>query len=257
MIFDTHAHYNDKQFDSDREELLASMKDHNVGTILNVGASVQDCRDTVELAHRWPMIYGAVGVHPDHTGELNEEIFAWLRETAGTDDRIVAIGEIGLDYHWNIESHETQKKWFIRQLELAGKLDLPVSIHSRDAAQDTLEIMKTYGQGLTGSIHCFSYSPEIAEEYVKMGFCIGTGGVVTFKNAKKLKNTVARTPMEYLLLETDCPYLAPSPHRGERNHSIYLDFVADTVAQLKGISKEEVIRQTEANARRVFLKAKN
>ena len=276
MIFDTHAHYNDKQFDADRDELLSSMSEQNVGTIVNVGASFQDCKDGVALARKYPFVYAAVGLHPDDVGELEaaepavagpadagvevagqagesgNAVFDWIRKTAETDPKVVAIGEIGLDYHWNVETHDVQEKWFRRQLDLAEELNLPVSVHSRDAAEDTLRIMREYAGRITAVMHCYSYSPELAEEYVKRGYYFGVGGVVTFKNGKKLKRTVEAVPMERILLETDCPYLAPDPYRGKRNHSGYIDYVAAEIASLKGLTKEEVIAITEANAKRFF-----
>lgn len=252
MIFDTHAHYNDPAFDEDRDILLSSMARHNVGTILNVGADLPDCRASVELAHRYPFIYAAVGVHPDHVGSIDDAFWDWMHKTAAEDSRVVAIGEIGLDYHWDVEPREFQKEWFIRQMDLARELELPIIIHSRDAAQDTMEIMQEHAQGLHGVMHCYSYSPEMAQEYVKMGFFLGVGGVLTFKNGKKLKKTVEAVPIEHLLLETDCPYMAPEPYRGSRNNSIYIDEVAQTMAELKGMQKDEVIRICTANAERLF-----
>lgn len=253
MIFDTHAHYDDEQFDTDREELLLSMYENNVGTIINVGASLAGCRRSVELADKYDFMYAAVGVHPDEVGELNEESFAWMRETAGLNKKVVAIGEIGLDYHWDVEPRDIQKKWFIRQMELARELNLPICVHSRDAAKETFDLIAEYGKDLSGVIHCYSYSPEMAMEYVKLGYHIGLGGVVTFKNAKKAKETAIAIPLEKLLLETDAPYMAPTPHRGTRNNSIYIDYVAAEIAALRGISKEEVIARTEENARKLFL----
>lgn len=251
MIFDTHAHYDDEQFNEDRENLLASMNDNGIGTIVNVGASLQGCKDSVELAEKYPFVYAAVGVHPDHAGYLNEETFSWLKQQ--TDhEKVVAVGEIGLDYYWDNESHDVQKKWFIEQLNLAREKGLPVIIHSREAAADTLEIMKEHARGLSGIIHCFSYSKEMAAEYVKMGFYIGIGGVVTFKNAKKVKEVVEEVPLERIVLETDCPYLAPTPNRGKRNSSLNLIYVAEEIARIKGITAEEVIEQTEKNAREVY-----
>lgn len=253
MIFDTHAHYDDEQFDIDRDELLLSMHDNNVGTIINVGASLEGCRASVALADKYDFVYAAVGVHPDEVGGLDEEFLQWMREIAQANSKVVAIGEIGLDYHWDVEPREIQQKWFIRQMELAKELNLPIAVHSREAARDTFELVSRYGKGLGGVIHCYSYSPEMAEEYVKLGYHIGLGGVVTFKNAKKAKETVAVVPMERILLETDCPYMAPTPYRGKRNNSIYIDYVAAEIAQMKGISKEEVIAVTEENARKLFL----
>ena len=251
MIFDTHAHYDDKQFDPDRDELLRSMETLEVGTIVNVGASLDSCRRALELVGQYPFLYAAVGVHPDETGELNEETFAELKSWC-LQDKVAAVGEIGLDYYWNTQPHAVQKEWFIRQLKLAGELGLPVNIHSRDAAEDTFQIMKKHGKGLKGIIHCFSGSRELAEEYVKLGFHIGVGGVVTFKNGKKLKQVVETVPLTRIVLETDAPYLSPEPYRGKRNHSGYLKYVAKEIAGLKGVTYEEVVRQTEANAREVY-----
>lgn len=251
MIFDSHAHYDLEQFDEDRDELLSSMGEHQVGAIVNVGSDWDSVAETVALAEKYPHVYAAVGIHPDEVGILDEERFAFLKEQCQRD-KVVAVGEIGLDYYWDHESHDVQKKWFIRQLELARELDLPVSIHSREAAADTMEIMKTHGRGLRGVIHCFSYSLEQAREYIKMGYHIGVGGVVTFKNGRKLKEIVTEIPLEHILLETDSPYLAPEPFRGKRNDSSYLTYVAEEIANLKGITCAEVIAQTEKNARELF-----
>ena len=243
MIFDTHAHYDSSQFDEDREELLASMPEQGVGTIVNVGASFESCFTVPEMVKKYPFMYAAVGVHPDEAGALNEETIAMMKKQFA-QEKVIAVGEIGLDYYWDNEPHDLQKKWFIRQLGLARELSLPVLIHSREAASDTLEIMKEYGGGLGGVIHCFSYSKEMAAEYVKMGYYIGVGGVVTFKNGRKLKEVVAETPLTSIVLETDCPYLAPVPFRGKRNNSGYIRYVAEEVAKIKGVSVQEVIRQT-------------
>ncbi|GAA0243138.1 TatD family hydrolase [Faecalicatena contorta] len=251
MIFDTHAHYDDEQFDEDRDSLLCSMQEGGVGTIVNAGSDVASWEDVRALTARYPFIYGAAGVHPDDVGELNEENFRRLRAVL-QEEKMVAVGEIGLDYYWDNESHEVQKTWFIRQLELARELDMPVIIHSREAAADTLQIMKEHARGLEGVIHCFSYSAEMAREYVKMGFYIGVGGVVTFKNSRKLKEVVEEIPLEYLLLETDCPYLAPVPNRGKRNSSLNLVYVAEQIAGLKQLTYDEVVEQTEKNARRLY-----
>ena len=251
MIFDTHAHYDDTQFDSDREELLTSMPELGVTTIVNVSSTLKSCEKCVELARKYPYVYAAVGVHPDEVGALNEETFAGMEALLG-HDKVVAVGEIGLDYYWDNESHEVQKKWFVRQLELARRHHLPIIIHSREAAADTMEIMKAHAQGLDGVIHCYSYSREQAEEYVKMGFYIGIGGVLTFKNAKKLKEVAAAIPLERIVLETDCPYLAPEPFRGKRNQSSYIRYVAEKLAEIKGITAEEVIAVTEENAKKMY-----
>lgn len=251
MIFESHAHYDSRKFDEDREELLNSMQENGVGTIINAGATWKSVTTGLELANQYPFVYAALGLHPDEVGDLNEERFEILKAEC-QKEKVVAVGEIGLDYYWDNESHDIQKKWFIRQLELARNLNLPVIIHSRDAAEDTLKIMKEHAQGMRGVIHCFSYSKEMAEEYVKLGFHIGVGGVVTFKNGKKLKEVVEAIPIERILLETDSPYLAPEPHRGKRNSSLYLPHIAQMIADLKGLSYEEVVAQTERNSRELF-----
>ena len=251
MIIDTHAHYDDEQFDADREELLGSMEEGGIGLIVNAGSTVTSWDKIVELTERYPFIYGAVGVHPDEVGELDEEKFLRMADLLDRD-KIVAVGEIGLDYYWDKEKHELQKEWFVRQLGLAREKEMPVIIHSREAAADTFEIMKQHAAGMKAVIHCYSYSPEMAREYVKMGYYIGIGGVVTFKNAKKLKQVVQEIPLESIVLETDCPYLAPVPYRGERNCSLYLPYVAEQIAELKGTTVEEVIQQTEKNSRELY-----
>ena len=203
------------------------------------------------MVQAYPFMYAAVGVHPDEVGALNEERLEEMRKLC-EDPKVVAIGEIGLDYYWDKEAREEQRRWFVRQLELARKLGLPVLIHSREAAADTMEVMKEYGKGLKGVIHCYSYSAEMAKEYVKMGYYIGVGGVVTFKNARKLKETVREIPLTSIVLETDCPYLAPVPYRGKRNSSLYLPYVAEEIAALKQVSFEEVVSQTERNAKDLY-----
>lgn len=251
MIFETHAHYDDEQFDLDREELLSSMPEQGVGTIVNVSATYESCRRVVDLVQKYPFMYAAVGIHPDEVGSLNEERFQQMKELC-KQEKVVAVGEIGLDYYWDNESHDVQKEWFVRQLDLARELNLPVLIHSREAAADTMEIMKEHGQGLRGVIHCYSYSKEQAKEYVKMGYYIGVGGVVTFKNSRVLKEVVKAIPLEHIVVETDCPYLAPTPHRGKRNSSAYLPLVIEEIAKLKGITAEEVEDATYENAQRLY-----
>ena len=255
MIFDTHTHYDDDQFDEDREALLLSLADNNVGAVVNMGASMQGAKDSVALAKKYSFVYAAVGIHPDHAKELNEEEFEILKQLAA-EEKVVAIGEIGLDYYWDSTEREEQKYWFKRQLALAQERNLPVVIHSRDAAADTLEIMKeAYAQSnkkLTGVIHCFSYETEMAREYVKMGFFMGIGGVATFKNGRKLKEVIEDTPLDKIVLETDCPYLAPVPFRGKRNSSEKLSYVVEAMAELKGVSGEEVERITWENACRLY-----
>ena len=252
MIFDTHAHYDDEQFDEDRDELLASMQACGVEAVTNIGASLATSQNTIELTKKYPFVYGAIGVHPNEVDELNEDGIAWLKENSALP-KIVAVGEIGLDYYWDEPGREVQKKWFLRQLELAREVKLPVVIHSRDAAKDTLDIMKSFhAESLGGVIHCFSYTKEMAREYLNMGFFLGIGGVVTFKNAKKLKEVVEYMPMEQMVLETDCPYLSPVPNRGKRNSSLNLPYVVEEVARLKGISADEVIGITNRNAKTMY-----
>lgn len=252
MIFDTHAHYDDEQFDEDRDELLASMQACGVEAVTNIGASLATSQNTIELTKKYPFVYGAIGVHPNEVDELNEDGIAWLKENSALP-KIVAVGEIGLDYYWDEPGREVQKKWFLRQLELAREVKLPVVIHSRDAAKDTLDIMKSFhAENLGGVIHCFSYTKEMAREYLNMGFYLGIGGVVTFKNAKKLKEVVEYMPMEQMVLETDCPYLSPVPNRGKRNSSLNLPYVVEEVARLKEISVDEVIEITNRNAKTMY-----
>ena len=255
MIIDTHAHYDDEAFAPDREVLLASMQEHGIEKLVNVCASIDGLQDTVKLIEKYPFIYGAVGVHPDDAEQMTEETLAEIRRISHMD-KMIAIGEIGLDYYWDKEPEvqAAQREWFVRQLTLAGETDLPVIIHSRDAAEDTMRILKETGRFREhpGVIHCYSYSPEQAKEYVKMGYCIGVGGVVTFKNAKKLRQTVEQISLEHILLETDCPYMAPEPHRGTRNDSSNLSYVAARIAEIKGVSVQEVEQTTWENACRVF-----
>ncbi len=252
MIFDTHAHYDDEAFDGDREELLSSLRENGIEAAVNVGASMESTERTLELIRRWPCLYGAVGVHPNETGELNEEKLERLK-AASREDKVVAVGEIGLDYYWDQPEREIQKKWFLRQLELAREVKLPVIIHSRDAAKDTLDLMKAArAEEIGGVIHCFSYGTDMAREYLNMGFFIGIGGVLTFQNGKKLKEVAAFAPMDRIVLETDCPYLSPVPNRGKRNSSLNLPYVAAALAQIKGISEEEAAEITNRNARRLY-----
>lgn len=252
MIFETHAHYDDEAFHEDRETVLGAMNENGIGTIVNVGASLKSTAATVELTKNYSFIYGAAGVHPNETGELNEENFMWLADQAALP-RIVAVGEIGLDYYWDEPEHDVQKYWFKRQLDLARELKKPVIIHSRDAAKDTYDIMTAKNaQEIGGVIHCYSYSAEMALDYVKMGFYIGIGGVVTFKNGKKIKEVVEAIPMDKIVLETDSPYLAPEPNRGKRNSSLNIPYIAKQIAQIKDITYEEVVAITEQNAKKLY-----
>ena len=226
MIFDTHAHYDDEAFDEDREQLLASFKENGIDAVTNVAASLSSCKTTLELARNHDFMYAALGVHPSESAELSDEglkdIETWCTERQ--DGKVRAIGEIGLDYYWEEPDKEIQKKWFVAQLDLARRLKLPVIIHSRDAAKDTLDIR----------------------------FFLGIGGVLTFKNARKLVETVEYAPLDRLVLETDCPYLSPVPNRGKRNSSLNLTYVADQLAALKGVDRETVEKMTWDNARKLY-----
>ncbi|KSV59422.1 TatD family hydrolase [Acetivibrio ethanolgignens] len=251
-IFETHAHYEDRQFDEDREELLKSLPLNGIEFVVNVSSSLETVKRTLELTKGYDFIYGAVGVHPEEALELTEESFAWLSEQLSCD-KIVAVGEIGLDYYWKEPDPAVQKIWFERQIALAREKQLPMIIHSRDAAKDTYELMKAgHAEEAGGVIHCFSYAKEIAEKFLDMGFYLGIGGVVTFKNSKKLKEVVEYAPLERILLETDCPYMAPVPNRGKRNSSLNLIYVAEEIGRLKGCSTDEVIAQTTKNARKMY-----
>jgi TatD DNase family protein len=253
MIVDTHAHYDDESFDVDRDELLNGMKANGVDIIVNAAATVKGCYDSKAFAEKYDFMYFMTGIHPSDTDDLEKPgVFEEIKKIA-THEKCVAVGEIGLDYYWDEPDRAIQKKWFEAQLELARELKKPVNIHSRDAAADTLNIMKAHkAEELGGIIHCFSYGVEMAREYLDMGFSIGVGGVVTFKNGKKLKEVVEYTPLDRIVLETDCPYLAPEPYRGKRNQSEYLHMVAEKIAEIKNVSKEEVIEITKNNAMKIY-----
>lgn len=252
MIFDSHCHYEDEKFNADREELLNSFKDKGIEYVVNVASSIETIDKTIDLTRQYSFVYGAIGVHPEECAPLTEEHIERFKKLA-KEPKIVAIGEIGLDYYWNEPEPSIQKKWFERQLELAREVELPVIIHSRDAAKDTLDMMKAAkAQEIGGVIHCFSYGVEMAREYLNMGFYLGVGGVVTFKNGRKLKEVVEYAPLERILLETDCPYLSPVPNRGKRNSSLNLVYVADEIARIKGIDKETVIQVTRDNAKKMY-----
>ena len=274
LIFDTHAHYDDHAFDKDRKELLSGLLEKNVGMVVNASAAARNIPEILKLTREYDFLYGASGLHPcevygcgDNMGKpvmygtdeiITPEWIAGDKEmelvTAALDDpKIVAVGEIGLDYHYEDTRKDIQKEWFARQIALARKADLPVIVHSRDAAADTLDMIKSEkASDVGGIIHCFSYGKELAREYLDMGFMLGTGGVVTYKNSKKLKEVVTYMPVEQMVLETDCPYLCPEPFRGKRNDSSMLKYVVQVISQLKGISEEEVVRVTEENAKRVY-----
>ena len=254
QIFDTHAHYDDAAFEKDYTNIIESFPRYGIGRCTDVASTMESVDRVLFLAPTFPNVYAALGIHPSECRDLTEG-FLLDMEKKCSDPKVVAVGEIGLDYHFPEEdpAPEVQKKWFVRQLDLAAKLQLPVIIHSRDAAKDTMDILRDRNLSLAGGvIHCYSYSTEQAREYAAMGFFIGIGGVVTFKNAKKVRDVVKNIPLTSIVLETDCPYMAPVPHRGERNSSLLLPLVAQAVAELKGISPEEVVEVTEHNAERLY-----
>ncbi len=256
MIIDTHAHYDDKAFDEDRDILLAGMQQAGIGCIVNIGSSMDACRRTLDLMEHYDFMYGALGVHPCDSRQLTEEDMDWLK-LQSSHEKCVAIGEIGLDYYWDEPARDIQRKWFVRQLELAREVKLPVCIHSRDAAQETVDIMKAvHAEEIGGVVHCYSYSKELAKIFLDMGYYFGIGGVVTFNNGRKLKEVVDYVPMDRIVLETDCPYLAPVPFRGKRNDSTKLIHVVQMIAQIKGISVEEVEEITCCNAYGLYPKMK-
>lgn len=275
-IFDTHAHYDDEAFDEDRDELLTRLLGSDIGTIVNVGASLEGCIASVELAKKYDNIYAAIGVHPDDyerlennekpkiaypscnnemmISENNSESFMdWLKDEALTNKKVVAIGEIGLDYYYDEPGRELQKKWFARQLELAREVNKPVIIHSRDACADTIDILKSgHASDIGGIIHCYSYTKETVKTFYDMNFYFGIGGVLTFKNAKKLVEAAEVIPLDRIVLETDCPYLAPVPNRGKRNDSSNIQYVIEKLADIKGVTKEQIAEETYKNACRVY-----
>lgn len=251
MLFDTHAHFDDPQFDTDRDEVLQGLKDLGVGRVMDIGASLDTSRKAIEIAEKYDFVYATAGVHPSETIGMTEEDMEELRRLALSSPKVRAIGEIGLDYHYEDTNPEEQQHWFRRQLELAKELDMPVVIHDRDSKGKTIEILKEMGI-TNGVMHCFSGSAEIAKELVKMGFMISFTGVLTFKNARRAVEACASIPLERLMVETDCPYMAPEPHRGERNFSGYVRFVAEKMAQIKGVSYEELVKITTENAERFY-----
>ncbi len=251
-MFDSHAHMDDKRFDKDRKEVLKAAKTAGVNYILNPGADLNSSIKAVNLAKENEMLYAAIGVHPHSAKDYNEETEEALRSLAG-EDKVVALGEIGLDYHYNYSDKESQRRAFIAQIRLSKELKLPLIIHDREANGEVFDLLTAYEAQEYGCImHCYSGSPELAEEYVKRGYHISIAGPITFKNAKKPYQVAKVVPLEQLLIETDAPYLAPEPRRGRRNEPLLVRFVAAKIAEAKGITTEEVIRVTEANAKAFF-----
>ena len=251
MLFDTHAHLNDEAFNKDREELLAGLARKGVGLVMNAGCSLQASREVVEMADKYPWLYAAVGSHPDAADEVNEDVLDEYRKLCKLSPKVKAIGEIGLDYHYEDIPRGIQQKAFRLQMELARELDLPVIVHEREAHEDGMAIVREFPQ-VKGVFHCYSGSAEMARQLVEMGWYIGFTGVLTFKNARKAVETAASIPLERIVLETDCPYMAPEPFRGKRNDPGYLYRMAEQLAQIRGITPEEAAAITTENGKRLY-----
>lgn len=252
MLFDTHAHYDDEQFDADRDELLSSMPQNNVRLIVNSCAAIEDIPTVTTIAEKYPFVYATAGVHPSDCGELTSSDLDII-EKAAANEKIRAIGEIGLDYYYDDVPKDVQKKWFEAQAQLAKALKMPVVIHDRDAHRDTLDILRAVDVRSTGGVfHCYSGSAEMAREVLDMGMYIAFGGVLTFKNAVRAVDAAKYVPLDRIVLETDSPYLAPVPNRGKRNSSLFIHFVAERLAEIKNISVDEVERVTFENGKKLF-----
>lgn len=251
MLFDTHAHYDDEQFDGDRQTLLASLPEHGVGLVVNPGITVETSRQAVDFARCHPHMYAAVGIHPENCHDFCPEQIQQLRQLAA-EPKVVAIGEIGLDYYWaENPPKEVQQEAFRCQLALAEELHLPVIVHDREAHADTLSMVQEFPK-VTGVFHCFSGSVEMARQLVDMGWMLSFNGAITFKNARKAPEVVRAIPLERLMIETDAPYLTPVPYRGKRNDSTYVHLVAETIAAIRELPVEEVVRITTENGKRFF-----
>lgn len=252
LLIDSHAHLDDRRFNKDREQLIESMEGDRLEAIINIGIDLETSQQSIDLAKKHDSIYATVGYHPHNASQLDEEILGELERLAG-EDKVVAIGEIGLDFHYDNSPREDQRYWFKKQLDLAKKLDLPVVIHSRDATQETFEILKEAQDGnLRGVLHCYSGSVEMARQYIDLGFYISLAGPVTFKNAVMPKEVARSVPLDKLLVETDAPYLTPEPYRGKRNDPSKVVNTADTIAELRGISLDELAEATNRNTKRLF-----
>lgn len=253
MFIDSHAHLDDKRFDEDRDLVIKSLKENGIDIAVNIGADLQSSINSVELSKKYENIYASVGIHPHSADEADEKALEKIKELAD-NEKVVAIGEIGLDYYYDNSPREKQRECFKEHLKLAKELNLPVVIHSRDAAQETFDIIQEAQDGtLRGVMHCYSGSVEMAEEYInKLGFYISIGGPVTFKNARVVKDVAQSVPLDKLLIETDCPYLTPEPYRGKRNEPMYVKYTAAEIAKLRGITVEELAEATSRNARELF-----
>ena len=250
MLFDTHAHMNDPAFDPDREQVLLGLKDKGVDLVMNVGCSLDSSRDCITMAETYPFVYASVGSHPDSADEVDEAAIRQYRQMAA-HEKVLAIGEIGLDYHYEDIPREIQQKAFRLQMELAQELQMPVIVHERDAHDDGMRIVKEF-KGVTGVFHCYSGSAEMARQLVNMGWYIGFTGVLTFKNARKAVETAASIPLDRIVIETDCPFMAPEPYRGKRNDPGMLPKMAEKLAEIRGISYEEAVKATTENAKRLY-----
>jgi TatD DNase family protein len=251
MIFDSHAHYDDEAFEADRENVISELKNNEIIGVLNCGASIEGARASSNLASKYDFFYAAVGIHPEFADKFDESTIMELKKLA-ENDKVRAIGEIGLDYYYKENpSREIQREVFKKQMQLAKELKLPVVIHDRDAHEDTLNIMKQFPD-VKGVVHCFSGSPEFAEECLKLGYYIGFTGVITFKNAKKLIEAAKVVPLDRILVETDCPYMAPEPFRGNRNRSEYISYIIKKLSEIKNVSTEELTFATISNVKRLL-----
>ena len=251
MLFDTHAHLNDPAFDADRESLMASLAEKGVGLVMNAGCSLESSHQIVAMAEDYPWLYASVGSHPDSADEVCDEVLEEYRKLCKLSPKVKAIGEIGLDYHYEDIPREIQQKAFRMQMELARELDMPVIVHEREAHQDGMDIVREFPE-VKGVFHCYSGSAEMARQLVKLGWYIGFTGVLTFKNARNAVETAASIPLGRILLETDCPYMAPVPYRGKRNDPGYLCYMAEKLAEIRGISLEEACRITMENGKRLY-----
>ena len=248
-IFDSHAHYNDEQFDIDRDSLLASLPEAGIVGIINCGTDVKSSLESLEMAEKYSFVYAACGYHPESASDFTDDKLLDIEKML-SHKKCVAVGEIGLEYHYDFVPKDVQKYVFEKHLELAVKYDMPVIVHDREAHADTMDLLKKYNP--KGVLHCYSGSAEMAKEVLKMGMYIGLGGAVTFKNAVKPVEVAEMIPLDRLLLETDCPYMAPVPMRGKRNNSAYIEFVAEKIADIRGISSQEVLDKTAENTRKLF-----
>ncbi len=251
MLFDTHAHLNDRAFDADREALIAGLPGKGISLVMNAGCSLESSRELVAMAEKTPWMYASVGTHPDSADEVNDTVLEEYRKLCKLSSKVKAIGEIGLDYHYEDIPREIQQRAFRAQMELARELDLPVIVHEREAHADGMAIVDEFPE-VTGVFHCYSGSADMAMELVKRGWYIGFTGVLTFKNARKAVETVQQIPLERIVLETDCPYMAPEPFRGKRNDPAYLYRMAEKLAEIKGISTEEACHATLENGKRLY-----